>query len=160
MSRTCYRWHCGSFTALLVSAHLGEGDNPRDHVQPLEVCASQPCQAPSILSLEHLLQKPLCLLAPVGAWLARRAVSRAPNLSSCRPVGDLGISGDGAAAASRERGPRDNGTPAREGCGRAPGCPACLPAGRTHYLHQRAGQASRTKLARAKQMSPFSAAED
>lgn len=49
---------------------------------------------------------------------------------------------------------------AREGYGWAPGSPVCLPASGNRYRHQRASQASHTKLARAEQMSPFSAAKD
>lgn len=72
----------------------------------------------------------------------------------------MGIWGDKAAAAFPGCRLPGDGMPGREGCCWVPGSPTCLPAGRHRYLHQSAGQASHTKLARAKQMSPLSAAKE
>lgn len=162
LSWTCNHWHHG--LCYPACAHVGKNGISRT----MAILNKSVLAIPSISCTSN----PTPPLAPVWLKQARRAMREACWSGGCSPslweAGALpsshclhvGVQGDRAAAAFPGCRLPSDGMPGREGCGWAPGSPACLPAGRHRYLHQSTGQASHTKLARAKQMSPLSTAKE
>lgn len=136
-----------------VPGNLGDRGHSR------RICASHPCRAPLHTqpgpcppnpSPSLLLSGRSCSEGSEGGLLfGNSALLPLASAPACRVTGQLGRPGCRCGVTGRQPGRGAAGPPAPQ--------PACQLAGIVIYTS--AGQASHTKLARAKQMSPFRAAK-